>query len=350
MSGPKILMTGASGGGAVLNALLASNFGALKASRITCLVRGAEKAQSLEKLGVKTISFNSLDETEILSEVARENDVVIHAASGFHTLSARALILGLAQRRQDTGKEVFYLHTSGTSNVADRPMTNEYVEADYPFSDEGDIFSYLKKRDFGVPYAQRTSDIVATEIGLEVGVKTYILMMPSIYGIDANPFHEFCHTPILIRAAMKLGKVPVVGDGSGIWDHVHIQDVGRCYEIILNRVLTDDHVPSGKSGIFFVESGEHTWRQLSQMIADAGVALGALKSNDLQPLSLPEAKVLLGKGWGLIAEIGWGSNARTRADKARKLGWEPVKTSADFESHATADWRAILDSSGLPRG
>jgi hypothetical protein len=38
--------------------------------------------------------------------------VVIHAASGFHTLSARALILGLAQRKQDTGKEVYYIHVS----------------------------------------------------------------------------------------------------------------------------------------------------------------------------------------------------------------------------------------------
>ncbi|KAJ5613271.1 hypothetical protein N7510_006465 [Penicillium lagena] len=341
-----ILITGGSGyiGGAVLNALLSSEYDALKVSTITCLVRGTEKAKSLEKLGVKTLQFQSLDETEVLAKAASENDVavtvVIHAASGFHTLSARALILGLAQRKQYTGREVFYFHTSGTSNVADRPMTEEYIEKGYPLSDQSDIFSYLKKRDFGVPYAQRTSDIVVTEIGLEVGVKTVVLMMPSIYGIDSNPLHEFCHTPILIRMALKLGRVPVVGDGSGIWDHIHIQDVARCYEFILNKALVGENVPTGKEGIFFVESGEHTWRQLSQIIADAGVALNALKSADLRHLSLEESAKFLGGGWGLIAEIG----SRTRAHKARSLGWKPLKTEADFESHAVADWRAILAS------
>ena len=90
----------------------------------------------MESRGVKPILFNSLDETDVLACVASEHDgkitliigiffsdlslllnlpltdsvVVIHAASGFHTLSARALILGLAQRRKQTGKEVHYIH------------------------------------------------------------------------------------------------------------------------------------------------------------------------------------------------------------------------------------------------
>jgi hypothetical protein len=191
--------------------------------------------------------------------------------------------------------------------VADRPLTKQYIESEYPLSDKTDIFSYLKERDVVVPYAQRTSDIVVTEVGLEFGVKTYILMMPSIYGIGTSPLHEFCHVPILIRAALKLGKVPVVGDGSGIWDHVHIDDVAGYYEHILNQILLGRDVPSGKEGIFFVENGEHSWRELSQRIAEAGVALGALKTTELLLISLDEATETLGRGWRLIAEIGWAS-------------------------------------------
>jgi nucleoside-diphosphate-sugar epimerase len=191
--------------------------------------------------------------------------------------------------------------------VADRPITKEYIESEYPLSDKTDIFSYLKKRDVIVPYAQRTSDVVVTEIGLEFGVKTYILMMPSIYGIGTSPLHEFCHVPILIRAALKLGKVPVVGDGSGIWDHVHIHDVAGCYEFILNQILLGRDVPSGKEGIFFVETGEHSWQELSRRIAEAGAASGALKTTELLSLSLDEAAETLGRGWHLIAEIGWAS-------------------------------------------
>jgi nucleoside-diphosphate-sugar epimerase len=195
--------------------------------------------------------------------------------------------------------------------VGDRPITGQYIETAYPLSDKSDIFTYLKKRDEDVPYAQRTSDVVTIETGLEYGVKTYILMMPSIYGIGASPLHEFCHVPILIRAGLKLGKVPVVGDGSGIWDHVHVQDMARCYEVIINGILTGQEVPSGKDGVFFVETGEHTWRELSQRVAEAGVALGALQTTELQSLSLDEAKNIVGGGWRLISEIGWASRYET---------------------------------------
>jgi hypothetical protein len=36
--------------------------------------------------------------------------VVIHTASGFHTASARALILGLGERKKETGNKVHYIH------------------------------------------------------------------------------------------------------------------------------------------------------------------------------------------------------------------------------------------------
>lgn len=191
--------------------------------------------------------------------------------------------------------------------MADRPLTKQYIETAYPLSDEGDIFSYLKRRDEEVPYSQRTSDVVVTEVGVEYGVETHILMSPSLYGIGVSPLHEVCHVPSLIRAALKVGQVPVVGDGSAVWDHVHVVDMARCYETVLNAILTGQRVPSGKDGVFFIQSGEHSWRELSQRVADAGFALGALQSPELRSLSLDEAKVVLGHGWGLVSELGWAS-------------------------------------------
>ncbi|EXJ72304.1 uncharacterized protein A1O5_04808 [Cladophialophora psammophila CBS 110553] len=309
MSNSRILITGSSGyiGGEVLAALLASKSSAVQAATISCMVRGEEKAEALKKLGVTPLLFNSLDETEILAEAASNHDIVIHAASGFHTLSARALVLGLAQRKRKTGKDVHYIHTSGTSNVADRPISMQYVESRYPLSDKDDIFAYMKTRDEDVPYAQRTSDIVITETGLEHGVKTYVLMSPSLYGIGVSPLHEFCHVPILIRAGLKLGKVPVVGAGSGIWDHAHIQDMACFYETVVTKILDGQDIPSGKDGIYFIESGEHTWREIAERVAEAGVALGALQTTELQTLDLQGSRDTLGGGWGLIAEIGWAS-------------------------------------------
>jgi hypothetical protein len=43
--------------------------------------------------------------------------VVINTASGFHTRAAKALVLGLGQRRKATGLEVHYFHVSGTLNL-----------------------------------------------------------------------------------------------------------------------------------------------------------------------------------------------------------------------------------------
>jgi hypothetical protein len=40
--------------------------------------------------------------------------VVIHTASGFHTRAAKALVLGLRQRKKVTGQEVYYFHVSQT--------------------------------------------------------------------------------------------------------------------------------------------------------------------------------------------------------------------------------------------
>ena len=46
----------------------------MKASTITCVVRGKDKAKALEDLGVKTLLFNGLDETDVLAEAASEHD------------------------------------------------------------------------------------------------------------------------------------------------------------------------------------------------------------------------------------------------------------------------------------
>jgi nucleoside-diphosphate-sugar epimerase len=199
------------------------------------------------------------------------------------------------------------LKTSGTSNVADRPVTGEYVEPNYPLSDKDDIYSYEKLREATVPYAQRTSDVVVTETGIEYGVKTYILMSPSIYGISTNPVHEFCQTPKLIRLALDLGQAAVVGDGTATWDNCHIVDVARLYKLVLAKILDGVDIPNGKKGIYFVQSGNHLWNDLSQGVAKAGFALGALQTTDIRSLSLEESTTKLANGLALLGEIGWAS-------------------------------------------
>lgn len=329
-------------GGAVLDSLLTDDFIRVNKSNISALTR-ASGAASVKAKGLEPIIFNSLDDTDVLAELASQHDGEKARTLNIQVLlltcrSCHPLCFGLpyplctslgirscAEKETDRQRRLlhprkflsaYYLgstayspKTSGTSNIADRPISKTFSELNYPLSDKDDMFSYLKNRDSAVPYAQRTSDVVVTEVGVEYGVKTYIMMSPSLYGIGTDPLHEFCHTPILVRKSILLGNTPVVGDGSGSWDNLHVLDMARAYKLVLSKILSGAgaDIPHGKDGVYFLQDGNHTWLELAQMVAKAGVEAGALKTTELKKLSLEEATRILTGGRNLLAEIGWAS-------------------------------------------
>lgn len=75
MSSPKILLTGSTGfiGGSILTKLVES--GITAKYPVSVIVRGEDKAKALKaKYGVKTYLFHSLDEADLLREIAGEHD------------------------------------------------------------------------------------------------------------------------------------------------------------------------------------------------------------------------------------------------------------------------------------
>ena len=127
---------------------------------------------------VKPVIYRDLDDVDKTIEVASQHDFVINTTLGFHPESAAALVHGLAKRKHATGKDVFMIHTSGTSNMADRPITKQYVETEgRVFDDEkDDIYGYEKKRNEEQPYMQRTSELGVIDASLKTGVKTLVIM------------------------------------------------------------------------------------------------------------------------------------------------------------------------------
>lgn len=146
------------------------------------------------------------------------------------------------------------------------------------------------------------------ETGLKVDVKTYIIMSPTIYGLGSGFFHTLSiQVPTMIREALKAGQAEVIGNGKAYWDHVNISDLVLLYEVILASVIAGKDVPSGEKGIFFSETGEHTWLELSQGIAKAGLELKALKSTDVRSITLPEGADKWGAGNVSRTELGFAS-------------------------------------------
>ncbi|PKS05277.1 hypothetical protein jhhlp_008649 [Lomentospora prolificans] len=257
MSGPKILITGATGyiGGSVLTTLLTSEDAGIKSASISALVRKQEQADKLQQNGVQPILFSGLDDTELLTKVASEHDIVINTASAFHNRAAAAIIEGLARRKKDTGKEVHLVHTSRTSSLGDQPVSGGYRETRV-FSDKDDIYSYLRAREDREPYAQRTTDLVVFEKGIEASVRTYILMSPTIYAVGDGFFNRTSiQIDTIIRAAYRQGYTSVIGTGAGEWDHVHIMDLKDLYHLILQRLIAGEDLAYGKDGICFNETG-----------------------------------------------------------------------------------------------
>lgn len=250
-----------------------------------------------------------MDQSDVLQRAASQHDIVIHTATGFHTGSAKALILGLGDRKKNTGNSVHYIHTSGTSNLGDQPITGRYSESK-TFSDRDDVYSYLKMREEKQPYAQRTTDLVTVETGKTMNVPTTIIMSPLIYGVGLGPYNKLSiQIPTVIRSGLKNKVVEVIGEGKAVWDYVHIADLTKLYLTVLLRVLGEQggDVPTGEKGIIFSATGRFAWKELAQSAADALKTVGAIPSAEVKSISVDQGADRFSRGLVLNAELGFAS-------------------------------------------
>ncbi|KAF9765364.1 hypothetical protein IL306_002377 [Fusarium sp. DS 682] len=245
--------------------------------KLAALVRTQSQASTLSSLPITPLLFTSLDDTTFLAKTASTHDIVIHAANGYHVPSAQALIHGLAQRKRETGRDVHYIHNSGTSNFGDRPVSKVYTEERRAFSDKDDIYAYEKMREAIEPYHQQTSDVTVFEMGEKLGVKTHIVCSPLIYGRGIGLFNKSSiQIPTLVRAALERGQAIYAGDGVGVWDHTHVEDIAALYALILAKIVAGEDVPFGKEGFFFANHGKQSWLDIAKEIARVGHQRGIL--------------------------------------------------------------------------
>ena len=228
--------------------------------------------------------------------IERVNDitaVVLHTASGFHTGIAKSLLGGLAERNVRTGGPVYYMHASGTSNVSDSPVIGLYP--DYPHgifhdSDPLHTLESLKYMNDIFPYPQRNTDLLVVRTGQETRIKTHVFICPILYGEGLGDYHKLTHqVPDMMRRAQKDGYAWIVGQGEGVKNHIHIADLAHLFETFLAAILEGKDVPYGEKGLFFAENGEHSWKEVGEGIAKAGVELGILKTDEVKSLPLEEA-------------------------------------------------------------
>lgn len=334
-----VFLTGATGyiGGEVLYQLLSHD-----GFEVTALVRSEKKAEALKektKNKVRTV-IGCLDDLSLIESEVQRADVVINTANVDHVPSAEVMAKALEHKKTKT----IFIHTSGTSVIGD-PLSEEKTASTKIYSDAADIDEIL-----ALPEEQPHQPVDRIVQGIEEAnplVKTVIVCPSTIFGKSHGYDNLFSsQIPYLAKFSNKAGFAFSVYLGDYIWSHVHIHDLGELYYLLLTRLLADEKIPTGREGYYFgayadslsatnkPSAIEHSWKDVSAEVGRLLKAKGAIKSDEVKPLT-PEAIVELA-GFD-FAPVLWGTNSRSRADNGVKIGWKPKLAAANVF------WDSILD-------
>ncbi|KAH9907033.1 NAD dependent epimerase/dehydratase [Xylariomycetidae sp. FL2044] len=377
MSTTKILLTGATGyvGGTVLHRLMSDPAPSLQPLKISVLVRGQDRADKLSaRYGdrVSCILFKDYDETDLITQLASQHDVVINAGSGFHPASAAAIIDGLRQRKQNgdggssSSSRPWMLHTSGCSNLSDRPLTGEpFPDREWHDADAAAAYDFEKAENEREWYPQRAAELAvlghrAVEAG-EVGALS--IQAAAIFGRGEGLFQNAgLMIPIMMRYVLEKGYGFSLGQGTGVIDYVHVADLAELYVLCVRKIVEgrdgdgdgdgdgDDALPSGRRGIVFPTAGRVLMRDIARGCLDAAFEAGVLPregttpaQKEIRTVTLEEAATTTA-GNLVVAEVGWSGHRKTNGTIARDLlGWTPTRCAEAWRQDLADELRLAVE-------
>ncbi|KAJ4861400.1 hypothetical protein T069G_02354 [Trichoderma breve] len=281
-----ILLTGASGylGGSILAQLHNPSSGIeLPAhNKIYELVRSDAQAQAVREYGAEPASFDPGDEAAIEMSVERQ------------TFFIRAL----ARLRQQTGKEVHFLQTSGAkifSDLAGAPTDKPLLDTDHK------LYEIQTEQQTRAPFPafQKAVSTNNTVISLaeELGVKSYIIAPCIVYGEGLGFGNKIsAQTVAIVRAAKEAKRVYRVDNNSPTWPVCHIRDNTDLYIRLLAAILSgNDNIGHGRQGYYLPSPGSVAWDDLYARMAVALAKKGIIEDEQVK-LADDEALEVMSRG------------------------------------------------------
>jgi nucleoside-diphosphate-sugar epimerase len=269
---------------------------------VTGLARSDQAATVLSALGAK-VRRGDLQDLEGLKEAAADSDGVIHVAhrqdllpsGGIQAVAAAELPIMLAygEALAGTGKPLVAAGSIGSPGQLGRPATED--DPALPVGDEhkGTL---------------RARNVVETAvIGLaERGVRSSVVRIAHI-AHDTTDRAGFL--PTLIALAKDKGFAGYPGDGTNVWNAVHIRDLASVFRLALEK---------GPAGRYWhaVEEGAIPVREIAEAI---GSRLG------LPVVSVPLDELMLPGYFGFLTNVITQSYPASNAITRRTLGWEPAQ-------------------------
>ncbi|TFK99916.1 NAD(P)-binding protein [Pterulicium gracile] len=330
-----ILFTGATGyiGGAVLERLLkhpdASRF------HIIAIVRSQEKAEKLKKLGIDVV-VGSHSDAHTVRDAASKADVVFAVADADNLDAASAMMQGLKQRFEKTGKKSVLIHTSGTGTLTDKANGAFTYDKVYDDNDADQIETLSDDAD------HRHVDLLVLKADKDGYVKTHIVLPSTIYGIYSGKLVDLgiqnphsVQIPKLIKLGKERGQAGMCGKGQNTWPHVHINDIADLYINLYDAIVANSPAPGhGREGYYFGENGHYRAGELAKAIAVELAAHGVGKD---EPTTFTEEE------FNKDPMVGYfGTNSRAKGSRARALGWKPKYTDKDFYASIKPEVNALL--------
>ncbi|KAF4626324.1 hypothetical protein G7Y89_g11834 [Cudoniella acicularis] len=226
---PRIFITGVSGyiGGQVLHDITAKHPG----YQIRGLVRNEKQQEEITSKypSVQTV-VGTLDSTDILVEEAAQAAVVLQLADADHNSSILSLIRGLSQG----SKTRTLIQLSGAASVID--VSSGLGKPTPKIWD--DITDLHEISNFDHSHGHAVTDQLAVSAGKEHGVRTAIMIPPTVYGRGEGPIKNASMTiPWLVEAIKKRGKGFTIGEGK---KHCQCDTYQRCLDrnLVFGRACT----------------------------------------------------------------------------------------------------------------
>jgi len=293
----RVFLAGATGaiGKRLVPQLVASGHG------VTATTRSADKAELLRRLGADPVVVDGLDPVGIGEAVVRaEPEAIIHqmsALAGTPDMKHFDRWFAVTNELRTRGTEHLLAAASaaGVGRFVAQSYTNwSNIREGGPLKDESDPLDPNPPKH----QSQTLAAIRFLETAvLDAPLEGIVLRYGNFYGPGASES--------LVELVRKR-KMPVVGDGGGIWSWTHVDDAATATVAALER---------GRPGVYNVVDDDPA--SVAEWLPYLAEVVGAKK-----PMGVP---VWLGRlaagevGVSMMTQIRGSSNAKAK----RELGWQP---------------------------
>jgi len=276
------------------------------------MTRSAAKTDMLRALGARPVVADALDPDAIARAVAEtEPEVIVHQLTALKgELNLRDLrhpdrVAAMTNRLRTEGTD--HLLAAGRAVGIRRFVAQSIVAIGTYARTGGAVKTEDDPPDLDLPAGWRSgADAIRYLEDAVTGIdwaEGLVLRYGGFYGpgtgITADP-------EALLTKSIRKRRLPIIGDGGGIWSHVHIEDAASA---------TVAAVDNGRPGIYNVVDDEPA--PVREWLPFLAEQLGASK-----PRRVPRfvARLLAGEAAVMVmTEVRGASNAKAK----RELGWQP---------------------------